>query len=194
MTISHIQTRESIRAHSSFPMTRLEELVPPEGNTPRQVSLLPIKVNDVIWGLVYSCGAGQQQLVAVACKAARRVATPYSVVVVEMLSTTEKWLRGEATSEECQALQYRTGIYCTGLYSAAKVKGYSAALSASTAACSGAFMDEVYEAFSAAACSAGYAAGDGVPKESFWEVFKAAWDQERQQQISDLVHMLESDQ
>jgi hypothetical protein len=187
---SHIQTRESVRAHSSFPDNKLEALVPPEGNTPTQVSLLPIGVNDVIWGLVYSCGATRAQLVTVACKAARRVTAQKDAL--ELLDTTERCLRGEATEDDIRARQFKSGCY-VGAYASALVAGYAAAQAAATAAWFRDYMEFAYEALAAAASSAGYAASDAAPAEVSLAAFKDARDIERQQQIADLVYALESD-
>lgn len=95
----HIQTRESVRAaESCYNDEKIDRLVPPEGNTPRQVAELPISLDDRLWGLIYSCGASKELLVSFACKRARRFNKCEDLTAVE---TAEAWLRGEATRSDC---------------------------------------------------------------------------------------------
>lgn len=80
-------------------MNGSEEQIPP-GATPRQVAELPFTYETRLWGLIHICGATQRQLVRFACDCARRQSQELMGLLA--IDVAERWLRGEATAEECE--------------------------------------------------------------------------------------------
>jgi hypothetical protein len=190
MNNMRIQTRESVRkAKSCYSDEKIAKLVPPEGNTPKQVAELPISDADRLWGLIYSCGATQKDLVEFACKCARRVRQ--SAAGLRAIETAEAWLRGEATAEDCRKAADAASAFADADADAARAAyadAYTYAFAADAAAYAArAAYDDAYT-YVYAGCNAAFAAAFDDASDV---AFTAAYAAERKWQIQTLVEILE---
>ena len=62
--MTYLLTRESVRAaQACYSDSKIDEIVPSEGLTPRQVAELNIPLADIVWALVCACNLPLRQVV-----------------------------------------------------------------------------------------------------------------------------------
>lgn len=102
--MAYLVTRESLRsAGACYSNRRIEEVVPPEGLTPRQVSELHIPTADRVWALSYAAGAPDKLLRLVAIGGAKRAlerAEDRDPLKKEALAIAERYANGEVGEVE----------------------------------------------------------------------------------------------
>jgi hypothetical protein len=105
--MGYLLTRESARkANACYEDARLDELIPIEGLTPKQVSALDIPIEDRIWALCNAVGASDKtlRLFAVWCarESLKLVKNP-DQRSVNACDVAEKFANGQATQSDLDA-------------------------------------------------------------------------------------------